>query len=483
MNKHVLLCLVLISFVHAEQARVELGSPRSASPYLFGTNHNAFVSAKWWLEESFQSQLSELRPNAIRYPGGTTANYWDWRTGNNIPGARMVVPGVAHTIEVFAEGLPEGTGAIYCINIARPTPSTGVAHNADESVLIDQATLDLKIADILEAIAEWRIHIPGEPYIEIGNEFYEHAKGGKEGQGAIYSGKVGLYIDHADQVADAIRAAHPDAHIGIIGSTVRSKRSTGEWDKALYTAREKGHLDNVDAITWHWYSGPGRGITALTNAKDCENSVAQALSRVEMAGLRDVAGLPDDLDAWITEYNVWSRPGQSPLAGTWTNGLFAVAMSIASANLDERVALLNLHNLQGDEQWSQLQRSALAARTPLGQAMAELYAAGRGITSLTPIIAEGVGEVINGMPLLIGMKLSAANSERIFLLHSGSDALENVDLSAVLGDDGGWQMRSVYSAAPWKRETVEDLLIDTSVIKGRVDLPALSVNTITKIDE
>ena len=382
-------------------------------------------AAPWWDGADFRVKLS-FTPNSVRYPGGTTANYWDWRTGNHIPGSRSLIPDASLTIEEFARSLPSGTQAVFCVNLARPTPATQIAHDASQEVLESQATLSAKIQDILAGINEWRRHFSGAPMIEIGNEFYDEAEGGIPGQGAIYSDNVELYIQHADQTADAIRAAHPDAKIAIVGHTSRNRNQPSAWDSALYSARLEGLLDHVDALTWHLYTGPG--ISSLNSMDDSERSVSQALHRIARSEERDFAFLPETWEAWITEYNCWSPAGTSPIEGTWTNAMFSAAMTLATANASDQVAILMLHNLQGDLQWSQLQRSASAEMTPLGQAMHEIYSASRGTQTLTPLRTTDGPVSMHGHPLVIGIRVGGPHGEKIILLNLSKDAIDAIDI-------------------------------------------------------
>ncbi len=110
----------------------------------------------WWTDNSFIDLVSEMNPDVVRYPAGTQANYWDWREGKFLENTdkdwsnKEVV-----TIPTFVNALPSSTKAIYVVNMARPTPVTGVDVNASEAILKSQSTLNAKITDMLAAIAEF----------------------------------------------------------------------------------------------------------------------------------------------------------------------------------------------------------------------------------------------------------------------------------------------------------------------------------------
>ena len=127
----------------------------------------------WWTDTSFINLVSEMNPDVVRYPAGTQANYWDWSTGqflentDKVWGNKEIV-----TIPTFVNALPDRTKVVYVVNMARPTPNTGVDVNASESVLKSETTLNLKIADMLAAITQFDSQGKTPYAIELGNEFY-----------------------------------------------------------------------------------------------------------------------------------------------------------------------------------------------------------------------------------------------------------------------------------------------------------------------
>ena len=137
-----------------------------------GFNRRSDAGA-WWTDNSFISLISDMNPDIVRYPGGTQGNYWDWQTGKFIENAGKPW-GNKEILRIpeFVNALPWRTKIIYMINMARPTPATGVDVNADEATLKSTATLNLKINDILNAIAEFDAQGKLPYAIEIGNEFY-----------------------------------------------------------------------------------------------------------------------------------------------------------------------------------------------------------------------------------------------------------------------------------------------------------------------
>src|SRR5207237_8064832 len=56
-----------------------VGSPRPLP--LYGFNGNITKSASW-VNKMFRDSVVSLGLHAIRYPGGTVSNFWNWRKGD-----------------------------------------------------------------------------------------------------------------------------------------------------------------------------------------------------------------------------------------------------------------------------------------------------------------------------------------------------------------------------------------------------------------
>ena len=465
------LLLVLASY-HSlyPQSATLTGPPIPIEPYLFGYNVNTFNGGPNWDNPTFGHTVSRLKPGNLRYPGGTIANYWDWRTGTiiaTINSGRIRYRGdeFSYTPEEFLQGLPEGAEVIYCINMARPTPATGIDWDSSYEVLASQETLDAKIADILEGIQAWFDAGYDLKYVELGNEFYNGAAGGVKGQGAIYSGDPSLYVNHANQIAEAIHSRYPDIELAAIGESSREDAAVKPWTQTVYDAIADGAFNHVDAITFHWYTGPG--VIQLENAEDAMNSLNTTFQKAQSIGNGDYANTPEALDIWVTEYNTFSQPRESSnpenpgnggsIQGSWINGMFAVNLSVLYTMLGEQVSALNCHVISiNNAQWKMiLDEDNLSGN---GVAMSAVGRAMNGMTTAQLLRFNNIPNPTfgnNGNPSLYGIKFSGDTREAIFIVNNTSEAKTGLSVGGLLTGSANRRLTQYHDPTPWTREISE----------------------------
>ncbi|MGH9838653.1 MAG: hypothetical protein ACREEM_07710, partial [Blastocatellia bacterium] len=135
-------------------ARLE-GRARPFSPDFLGYNGAATFRELGWGDPDLMRALVRLKPPALRHPGGTAANYWDWRTGYfvsgvELPGNYAVFPRLPNRLEDFKQAIDAcGAQPILVLNLLT-------------------STLDEQLDMLRQAR---RIGLPVK-YLELGNEFY-----------------------------------------------------------------------------------------------------------------------------------------------------------------------------------------------------------------------------------------------------------------------------------------------------------------------
>ena len=373
-----ILVFALVTNQGYAQGKAKLSGPTiSIEKDEFGFNCQNYFDGPSWKDNDFQHTVTRLMPGNLRYPGGTIANFWDWRTGTIIEEKKKGFPNYqgtefAYTPQDFVEGIPEGTEIVYVVNMARPTAATGIPFDTTQAVLESRETLDLKIIDILAAIQAFSD--AGHPlkYIELGNEFYNGANGAPNASGAIYSGRVDLYIEHVNILADTISKVFPNAELAVIGDAANESSdgidgTTAEaspWTEAIYSAIEADSLNNIDAITFHWYTGPG--VSVLDNDSQAERSLNQTFKKQRQVQRSDFGTNRLGLDLWITEYNTFSQPRTSrnpnnpgnggAIQGSWINGMFGANLTLLYTMLGSKIKLLDIHALTvNNMQWAMLE--------------------------------------------------------------------------------------------------------------------------------
>jgi len=491
----ILLALFFTMSVNAQYAELK-GSVLEINEDMFGYNTNTYLRGPLWSNSEMRFSAGRLHIGNIRYPAGTGSNYWDWRTGNimktiNTGWPKWVNDDYTYTPATFVAGIPKGASVVYCINMARPTPATGISPYSSIEVLKSQATLDKKIIDIIEGIDAFYDAGYELKMVELGNEFYHGAVGGVDEQGAIYTGMPELYIDHANQVAQAIHNKYPDIRMAIIGEDSRSgEEPVVPWTQAIYNAIEDGRLKNIDAITFHLYTGPGP-IDQLTNSAEAMKSLAQTFNAAKGNREGDYTHVPAGLEIWITEYNTWSPTGSpdngGPIKGTWVNGLFGANLSLQYPMMGYKVKLLNLHVLgQGaHEQWEMLYNQ----NTLSGNGVA-CGAVGRAMTGMNRMQVLDFKSIpsptfTNGWPSLIGAKFWNGDDQRasVLIINNTDQAKNNLNITRLFNGYGSKQLMQFYDETPWNSVVTEDNGITYNMnnnLGDVVDIPPFSITVITQ---
>lgn len=339
------------------QTKIDIteGKSRAFSPEIIGYNANLAGYRKNQSEsgqdEKIGKLLAAMKPGTLRYPAGTLANYWDWRTGLFLE-------------KIPAKDLPYGLRS----SNMEPYPLSRLKKMCDQTGAIPVWLLNMMYSDLGEQLAMLRegkrlgLQIR---YVELGNEFYLEKPDNIE--------KFPQAEDYARTCREwmpAIRAEFPEAKICVLGAAVRQgdapRRST--WNEKILPL-----VAGADAISLHVYQGTGLGAIAdrlmeaagLVKTKEqggggmwasTEKQRAQLEAFQKPEGLRNMLGMPFQrmtefpepatvpagMQVWVTEYNLFDRVG--PGRGTWAHGLFAASLTLGFL-ARENVSLLVYHEL------------------------------------------------------------------------------------------------------------------------------------------
>ena len=316
-----------------------------------GYNDN-FVRGGSWSDAALLKTVTNLEPGHLRYPGGTLANYWNWRAGwvqkdvGELPHGWSRLKPNPNKLEDFKVAI-DATGAtpLFVLNLLH-------------------STLDEQL-EMLRAAKKLGLPIQ---LVELGNEFYLSAPDNIKKFPTPES-----YGVMANEWAAAIKAEFPGVQIAAIGAATNppddQRRQT--WDEKLYPVLD---LKNIDAITLHVYQGAGVGKRSKTmeatglvgeakqpKAKsdmwDSDEAQTQQWQEFESdAGLqrmmtqpatrffylKELKTLPTGTQAWITEYNLFDRVG--PVRGTWAHGLFAAMLPLNFVR-NPKIQMVTYHDL------------------------------------------------------------------------------------------------------------------------------------------
>ncbi len=172
----------------------------------------------------FISNIKKLKPEMIRFPGGTIAHHWDWRTGKfDKPREKDFVHPIGD-VKQLVDSVP--VKIIFDLDIVNGTVD-------DQIAMLDS------------------VHSLGVPieYIELGNELYSRIHGYETEfpDGNAYADTVNAWVPK-------LRNAYPKAkiaalHIGKTSDLPRQKT----WNEQVVK-----RVKDIDAFTYHIYISEGQ---------------------------------------------------------------------------------------------------------------------------------------------------------------------------------------------------------------------------------
>ncbi|MEM9749868.1 MAG: hypothetical protein AAF869_02850 [Pseudomonadota bacterium] len=440
----VLSCLVPSSAGAAE---------RLASPDYLCFNH-AVIHTPDWDDRRYRQAVEALGAGRVRIPGGTLADYWDWRRGGVVeegawPAAET--PPFALEDRRRKGATPEaiapffrdtGAGAIFGLNVFS-------ASLADEIAALKRAEAAGLRVD--------RIQIANEPYFA---EPYMLERFPQPEDFAAF----------AMEALAALREAFPKARIAVPGVVMTAERfevsRLARWNGAM---AEAGLYAAADAVFIHPYIGSNlKAIDAASNALTPAHARQVALWSIPpddyFLGQAWLTALPPSTAIWITEYNFFEPAGAERVSGAWLQGLVNLSRALRWLG-DPRIEHACLHQLIGHHGWQALVSRKGGARSfdEAGRPKEvfdgrpfDLAASGLALAELGAALGEG-GRGGGGAPLLVtdhpivdlGRPLIAKRffRDRAFagaLVVNLSDA--PIDVSAA-GEGGAFA--EILSAAPW----------------------------------
>jgi hypothetical protein len=316
--------------------------------------------------------VSALRPALLRFPGGTIANYWNWRSGRVEVGADMMgnfAVGARNASELHPEGASFEDFNAFSRAVGAETI---LVLNLETSSLDDQVAWVKRLADA--GVAPSRI--------EMGNEFYfEPLAAAGSGKPAKTPSQTRA-LEVSRQFAAAIAPHAPNAKIAVQSSG--SRYSQGDRMARFMTPFDDELTDEpwFQAVTWHIYpeissamgldlpiGGAVRTVmperfrsASFLSAADAELALTALLARVEEGSRRQAAFLRaklPDKEVWVTEWgtgeNLAYYRGERPVVtGLWIHVLARQLMCLLR---EPNVAMALNHSLYMDGlAWSCIRR-------------------------------------------------------------------------------------------------------------------------------
>ncbi|WP_289053169.1 T9SS type A sorting domain-containing protein [Carboxylicivirga marina] len=472
------LLLMTVSISGYTQVQLHLNTDFMRSEQLTMGYNGRSTEGPSWTDEAFLSLVSESQAGVIRYPAGTQANYWDWRTGTFIEGTKSGGK-TPFTIPLVVNGIDEGVKLIYVVNMARPTPITGVSYEADEATLISENTLLLKVDDMLAALQAFQQAGQLPEVVELGNEFYfdnEHA--------AIYAANPELYLQHSKVICQHIRQVYPDMKILMI-TTKGGSSSRDNWNNTIFNGLKNDSelAGMIHGVVQHHYLSTYYGDqTAVTNVQTAKIAIAEGI-QYPLEKSDDYAMVPDDFELWLTEYG--ATKDNTP--GSWASGLRAAAYTMQWLKLGEKITNLMYHHVTNHP--DVINKDQMEAG-PVAIALAYLYQAADECLYRRSVDISNNPEAIAGVGAIQGLQFINQNSEQLVLLNIHEHAVTNVDIRHLLSDETAeinqLTCSNVYDSPVFEGSGISK---NTFTANQQIDLPPFSLTVIkvnkvfTSVDE
>ena len=503
---------VFISFTtYAQTTTTSLNANlRDISEVYFGFNRRSDVGV-WWTDNSFINRVADINPDIIRYPGGTQANYWDWRTGQFIPntnkiwGQKQVV-----TIPTFINVVPDNTKIVYVVNMARPTPATGISINDSEAILKSDATLNLMIADMIDAIDTF-VAEGKTPYaIELGNEFFfGNIESGMheiiQNNGKFYAGwdntnnapyesnslKIAteinafFYLKRAKKVVAQIKAVYPNMKFALmlsrlgIGDTIRERWNNTILNNLNNNPEFSTLKNDIHALTQHHYLNTAYGLqTPISDAASSKIAIAEGI-QYPIDKKADYDIVPHNYKIWYTEFGEVKGIANE----SWADAVRYAALNYSWLSLGDKVGQLDYHHLTDN---SVIKPESTMRLGPVGVAAKQLMLASSGMANMQTIAFNPNPISVNGILSLYGYKFKNTEKETLFILNLNNIDIENITFNNLLSYTGEPTLTQYHSETPWTSGVAlgdANILFNNKVVTSNFNAPKFSITVIQAQNE
>jgi hypothetical protein len=410
----------------------------STSP-LYGVNYS-YTGAAEFKDANVDPLLSELDPGALRYPGGTPADYFNWSTGRPTDGKYTY----GFTLTKLEKAY-QATGAapIFDLNVVAP----GNRLNTTKMV----KALKTAQADGLPV-----------KYVEIGNELYSGAFPKAFPSGAVYGRTVKAYVPVLHRDFPGVQVA-ADAVL----NPTNTRQQT--WNRQLL-ATATG-TDAPDALILHDY--PGLIYDPFTQA-DVPPLFANAYTAIKELTAK-VASL-DGKPVWLTEYNFRGpnekkKPNQ--VRTSYARELYVAAFALMLPRIPH-LALADYFSALATPDYGAWINPAQPALTPSGQAAAMIDAAACGASSSAPITVPGAPSLPGGGAAVTGQAFTAPGRTTALLVNLTGSA-QDVPTGADVPDGARYQQSA---GAPTAQPSAAYALTSGTVSGEDLKLPAYSITLV-----
>jgi len=347
------------SFLNKEQNELTLKaalSNESRKMPLYGFNGNN-TRGPSFAEKPFLDSVASLQLKIIRYPGGTSANWWNWQKGWYVDNPNL--PNSFKRMNYSPSGLLElkslinktNCDVVFCLNITTST-------------LQDQIAM-LKYAQSLNIPVKW---------VELGNELNNQKNFDRQKFPTVADfGKI------CEQWIDAIKVQFPSAKVAVVGGN-RNYSDGKNWNDIVLK-----NAPNADAIVAHLY--PKKQDILDDSGINFQKLFEQFVDEFNSQGFNTI----NNTSIWITEYNIqWAHDNENKesesKAYTWSQALATLLMTSMASSLYPNTPLILNHNISNTSVFAAIETEKRSLRKlPNGIGMAGWLSASNNMDVLTKI--------------------------------------------------------------------------------------------------
>lgn len=426
---------------------VRLGTTRALPAGFFGINYDYGGAAVYVKDKQVPQQLAATEPGTLRWPGGTGANYFQWRKGYPQPPSGQTCSDDECETDGFQFTLAD---------LAAAYKASGAIPIFDLNIMTSTLTQQI---DMLRA-AKNTYKLPVK-YVELGNELYL--------PNSDYVHKFPTAQDYGKAVAADVKALHkafPGAIVAAVGSADnRTARESG-WNAGMLS--EAKGAGRPDVITLHDHPQYDKSLTASGLP------ALFTLPYTSAANLATVSKTFGSTPTWITEYGLsLSFSKGNPAQYTYANALWESEAAILIAQDVHDATLVNYWAAFGSAVSYAYTASGL---TPDGLAMTWLDQAAHGARTEAPLVFSGGPHLgSTGDPALVGESFAGPHSRAEIVVNLSGTAISVKTDTAI---PSGTRFEQVTGSPVKQVSTAGKLTVKHGVTGGSVTLAPYSITVV-----
>ena len=441
-----------------------------------GLNGNT-IRGPSWVSTTFNDSVQTMYPRLLRYPGGNTANYWNWDDGWFFDQSvldTVLLPDTIYT-------LPPAWASVSYID-TKPIRFQEALDQIDSKGIyvlnMMSSSLENQLIDLQNAIDSGVVI----SRVELGSEFNHDNP-----FSAIRFPTAGDYARECNIWIDSVKTSIPNVEVGVVaGNRGPDFSRAWRWNDSVCSI-----VTDADALIWHMYIYLHDSDTSYATKK----VVAYPFYRVPLyekwRGFQDTTALIQNHDIWVTEYNLFDKTTEKVFTNTWLHVLILAGVNHKFLQND-LVDIMLQHNVGGifpnfdaiDTQNNFRKRSSGYSASIWNKQMWDMnYAQKIHVNSnvLDTVQYQNSNGLINEVvfPKLYGWKFSNLDQERAILVNISADTLF-IDASAILSSNSNWVTWTSDSLFA-QIEAISYVNNDTIVGNQNIRILPFSVNTATNV--